>query len=134
MRRLVLAGTLFAAACASAPPRLPAPDPAIAAAAEAAALRQRLIAANAVADARVLAGCYQCLSEARGTYENAAAVADLRPTVVQRLFEVNLLLALREKELAMDSGESIRRARAIAVELPHDAAADAALATVEAIP
>ncbi len=134
MRRLVLAGTLVAAACASAPPRLPAPDPAIAAAAEATALRQRLIAANAVADARVLAGCYRCLREARSAYENAAAVADLRAAVVQRIFEVNLLLALREKELAMDSGESIRRAHAIAVELLPDVAADAALAIVEAIP
>jgi len=86
------------AACASAP------------------LKKADLAALALADTRVLEGCYDCLIEARDTYARLA-VGKARPLVVTRLFETELLLTLREKELALDSAESFRQAQAIAPEL-----------------
>jgi tetratricopeptide (TPR) repeat protein len=79
-------------------------------------LKKADLAALTGADARVLEGCYDCLLEARETYVRIA-VGKARSLVVTRLFEADLLLALRAKELAMDSAESFRQAQALAPEL-----------------
>ncbi len=99
MRRLWLGALLLCTACASAPIKKP----------DLLALDQ--------ADALVRQGCYDCLLEARTTYMRVA-VGKARPLVVGRLFEVELLLSLREKELAMDHQPALDRARALAAELP----------------
>jgi tetratricopeptide (TPR) repeat protein len=89
---------LLAAGCASAPIR---PQDQV-----------RLDAAEAL----TREGCYDCLIEARDTYAELA-VGRARPLIVQRLFEVELLIGLREKELAIDSTASEQRAAALAAEL-----------------
>ncbi len=61
-------------------------------------------------------GCYDCLIEARDIYADLAA-GRARPVVLPRLFEVELVIGLREKELAIDSSGSERRAAALADEL-----------------
>jgi tetratricopeptide (TPR) repeat protein len=66
------------------------------------------------ADALVADGCYDCLLEARDIY--AAAGAGRGSAVALRLFEVELLIALREKELAIDTAGTIERARALAAQ------------------
>jgi tetratricopeptide (TPR) repeat protein len=115
MRRTLVALVIVAAAgCASAP--LKKPD----------------VAALANADALVLQGCYDCMLEARDTYERIAA-GKARPLVIQRLFEVTALLALRERELAMDDGPSLERAKALASELPANLAAADYLAIIDLI-
>jgi tetratricopeptide (TPR) repeat protein len=86
------------AACASAP------------------LKKADLAALAIADAREFEGCYDCLIEARDTYARIA-VGKARSLVLTRLFETELLLSLRAKELAMDSAEPFQRAQALAPEL-----------------
>jgi tetratricopeptide (TPR) repeat protein len=89
-------------------------------------------AALAAADARVLDGCYDCLLEARGTY---ARLADgpLADSAAPRLFEVDVLLAIREKELALDWRTSVARARTIAPRLPAALAPERVLRMVEAV-
>jgi len=74
---------------------------------------------RAFAELRVSEGCYDCLLEAKGAYEKLG-VTQGRPSVAMRLFEIELLLTLRERELAMDSAASLARARALAPELPAD--------------
>lgn len=99
MRSVWLGALLVSTACASAPIKKP----------DQVALDQ--------ADALVRLGCYDCLQDARATYARVA-VGKARPLVLGRLFEVELLLTLREKELAMDSKAALDRARALAGELP----------------
>jgi tetratricopeptide (TPR) repeat protein len=98
MRQLRVVCLLVCIGCASAPIR-PADE-----------------AALAAADAQVLAGCYDCLLEARDTYQRVG-VGRARPLVVTRLFQTELLLALREKELALPSSGAEARARALVSEL-----------------
>ena len=50
------------------------------------------------ADARVREGCYDCLLDARERYR-ALNEGQSWPTIVRRLFEVELLIAMREREL-----------------------------------
>jgi len=123
MRPVVLAALVVSLAglpaCKSAPKKPPAPDPNIALLAE--------------ADAKFLEGCYDCLREARIAYERVAA-GPARPTVIGRLFETNLLIALREKEFALDSSDALNRARQISTELPATVEADRYVAIVDAIP
>jgi tetratricopeptide (TPR) repeat protein len=75
--------------------------------------------ALARADARVLEGCYGCLRDARDVYarlatdKHAPKIAKGARTIVARLFETEVLLALREKELALDARASLDRARAL---------------------
>ncbi len=57
-----------------------------------------------------------------------------RPLVVAHLFETELLLTLRERELALDASASLARAMAVAHELPPSLEADRYLAIVEAVP
>jgi tetratricopeptide (TPR) repeat protein len=85
------------------------------------------------ADAAVLEGCYDCLIEARTIYARLA-VGRARPLLVGRLFETELLIALREKELAMDAGESLARARALVGELAAGADGARVLALADAVP
>lgn len=92
----------------------------------------RLAAATrALAESRVLEGCYDCLLEAQAAYTKLAVGPD-RPQMIVRLFEVELLIALREKELAIDAGQAIARARALVPELPPTLAAERYLAAVDA--
>lgn len=102
------------------------PDPALEAARLAAALR-------AQAASRVLEGCYDCLLEAKAAYSKLAAGPN-RPEMLIRLFEVELLIALREKELAIDASAALTRARGVAAQLPAAVSANRYLAVVEAIP
>jgi len=115
MRKLWVAAVLLSVGCAGAP--IKKPD----------------LAALAEADALVLQGCYDCLLDAHSTYARVA-VGKARPLVIARLFEVDLLIALREKELALDSSGAFAEALALAKELPP--AVDAARYTtlVEAVP
>jgi tetratricopeptide (TPR) repeat protein len=85
------------------------------------------------ADALVLQGCYDCLLEARDIYARVG-VAKARPFVVSRLFEAELLITLREKELAIDAAASLARAQALVPELPPSLDAARALTIVAAIP
>jgi tetratricopeptide (TPR) repeat protein len=86
-----------------------------------------------LADAEVEKGCYDCLLEARGAYERVAQ-SPARAAVLPRLLAVNLLLALREKELALDPASSLAAARALVPELAPALDAPRLIAVVEAIP
>ena len=85
------------------------------------------------ADALVLEGCYTCLTEARELYQRALA-RRRQPALIQRLFEVELLTGVREKELALDSASAFARARKLAAELPPTVMADRYLDLAEAVP
>ena len=69
------------------------------------------------ADQRVLSGCYDCLVDARETYERIG-VGKARPLVINRLFETQVLIVLREIDLGLDWQPALERARALAKELP----------------
>ena len=99
MRRLALPILLVAAGCASAP------------------IKKADAASLVVADTRLLEGCYACLLEARDVYTRVA-VGKARPLVIARLFETQVLIGMRERELAMDSSEAFAKARALIAELP----------------
>ena len=106
---LIVGCILVLAGCASAP------------------FRRAEVASLAAADALVRQGCYQCLVEARDTYERVAA-GKARPTVLPRLFETTVLVALRERELAIDNRPAYEKAKALAAELPANLGAGAAAA------
>jgi tetratricopeptide (TPR) repeat protein len=72
--------------------------------------------ALAEAETRWLDGCYTCLLEARDTFRRLA-VGRARPLLITRLFETEVLIALRERELAVDASESFTRAEALVPEL-----------------
>jgi tetratricopeptide (TPR) repeat protein len=84
-------------------------------------------------DARVLQGCYECLLDARGRYD-ALRSGRARSLVTRRLFAVELLLALRERELALDSSATLGRAAALVPELPPELWAERYVAAVESVP
>lgn len=111
----VAAVALWLAACAS--PRPAAPDPA------------RL----AWADAELFRGCYDCLVAARAAYHELATQAD-REAMVTRVFEADLLIALREKELGLTSSGTLEEARVLAIKLPAHVEAARYLALVDAVP
>jgi tetratricopeptide (TPR) repeat protein len=120
MRPHWLAGAVVAlAACASAP--APAPVPVL----------PELELSRA--DARLLDGCYDCLVEARDEYLRLAD-GPFRAMLLPRIFEAELLIALREKELAMASDAALARARLVAGQLPAEADAERYLRLVEAVP
>ena len=87
----------------------------------------------ALAETRTLQGCYDCLLEAKDAYTRLATGAE-RPRMLIRLFETELLIALREKELAIDAESSMSRARALVPELPPAISANRYLNVVEAVP
>jgi hypothetical protein len=115
MRRLGLVLGVLSIGCASAP------------------IRKQDRVSLGRADALVLEGCYDCLLEARAIYERVA-VGAARPLVVTRLFETELLLVLREKELALDWREALGRARALVPSLTPAIEPGRFLDIVEAIP
>jgi len=83
-------------------------------------VRKENALALAAADAKVLEGCYDCLQDARRTFERLAAGKKSKdsPAMVARLFETDVLIALREKELGLDSHGAMERARALAPRVP----------------
>ncbi len=89
--------------------------------------------ALAVADAKVLEGCYGCLQNARHTYERlAAGKSSKSPSgIVARLFETDVLIALREKELGLDYGGAMERARTLIPRLPATLEPDRVLALAD---
>lgn len=111
----VVVAMVLASGCPPPPPAIPQPS------------------ALAVADAELLQGCYDCLVEARASYRRLAAGAD-RPRVIARVFEADLLIALRENELALPPSDALLDARRIAAELPRDVEPERYLALVDAIP
>jgi hypothetical protein len=111
----ILIALLAGAACASAP--IKKPD---------------LLALDA-ADRLVFDGCYDCLLEARNVYARVAA-GRARPLVIVRLFEAELLLALRENELALDASASLARVRALIPELPPTVDGQRYLAIADTLP
>ena len=101
----------------------------------AARLREANARAMAVANARVLDGCYDCLLEARTFYARVAASKDRKTaaSAVVRMFETDVLIALRETELALDARGTIERARALTPRLPPTLNASRVLAIVDAV-
>jgi tetratricopeptide (TPR) repeat protein len=83
-------------------------------------IRKENALALGAADAKVLEGCYDCLQDARRTFERLAAGKKSKssPAIVARLFETDILIALREKELGLDSRGAMERARALAARVP----------------
>jgi tetratricopeptide (TPR) repeat protein len=84
------------------------------------------------ADASVRDGCYECLITARDTYERLSANCD-SADLLQRLFDVQLLIVQRERELAIDDAASTAVAKQFAARLPRLAAASRYLSIVAAI-
>jgi len=115
MRRGWLAGVVLSAACASNPVR-PADQV------------QLGHAATLVRE-----GCYDCLLEARDIYARVG-VGRAAPLVAPRLLEAELLLALRERELALDSTATEARARALAPVLAPSLDVARLLALVDVVP
>ena len=77
--------------------------------------RQRLV----TADAEFARGCYLCLTNAFEQYR-ALATAGYQPAAMnRRAFETALLVAVREKELAMDAQGWIETARGLAPDEPR---------------
>src|SRR5688572_23472693 len=98
------------------------------------AARSNAVQAGAVlarTDELVRQGCYDCLLEARAVNEGLSPA--LRRSVLLPLLEVELLLAMREKELAIDSAATLARARAIAAELGPAANAEQYVSIVDAV-
>jgi len=117
LRRLavVLCLGLTAGACASAP------------------IKKKDTVDLAKADKLVADGCYDCLTEALGIYERIG-VGKARPLIIQRIFETDVLLGLRLKELAVRASERFDAARKIIPELPAPFPAAKYLEIAEAVP
>jgi tetratricopeptide (TPR) repeat protein len=123
LRVLALGGLAFALGCASA------------------SINRENARALAGAGARVHDGCYDCLLEARTIYARLAGAKTVentrktrtRDSVLVRLFETEILLSLREKELALDSRAALERARALSPRLPAALDANRVLAMVDAV-
>src|SRR3954463_16663486 len=71
----------------------------------------------AKADTLVADGCFDCLNDALAIYKRVG-VGPARPLVIQRIFETELLLALRLKELAVRPNEQFDEARKLMMEMP----------------
>src|SRR5687768_6962155 len=65
---------------------------------------------GAWADELVRQGCYDCLLDARTAYERLATTS---AAALTRVFEVDLLLALREKELSIDPAATLAHAESL---------------------
>src|SRR6187549_2578900 len=115
MRSLIALILLVSAGCASAP------------------IKKTDAASLVVADTRLLEGCYTCLLEARDVFTRVA-VGKARPLVIARLFETQVLIGMRERELAMDSSEAFAKARALIAELPPTYAGAKYLEIAELVP
>ena len=85
------------------------------------------------ADARLREGCYDCLLDARERYR-ALNEGRSWPTIVRRLFEVELLIAMRERELGLDPREALNSATALAGTLDATIQPERYLTAVESLP
>ena len=85
------------------------------------------------ADARVAQGCYDCLIDARERYL-VLNQGRSWPTVIRRLFEVDLLIAMRERELGLDPSAALAAATALTRDMPATIPADRYIAAVESLP
>lgn len=117
LRRLavVLCFGLVAGACASAP------------------IKKKDAVDLAKADKLVADGCFDCLSDALAIYQRVG-VGPARPLVIQRIFETELLLALRLKELAVRPNEQFDEARKLMMEMPSTFPAAQYIEIAEAVP
>ncbi len=119
MRRFWLASVVtavaYASGCASTP------------------IKKADVPALANADALVLQGCYDCLLDARTIYARVG-VGKARPLVVARLFETDVLIFLRERELALDTTSSFTQAQSLAKELPPAMSGARLLDLIDAVP
>ncbi|HEV7556187.1 MAG TPA: tetratricopeptide repeat protein, partial [Kofleriaceae bacterium] len=88
------------------------------------------------ADAALLRGCYDCLIDAREIYRKlpVGGRAASAAAAAAWVFETDLLIALREKEIGLPSSSALTEARRIARELPRDLEAGRYIELVEAIP
>lgn len=85
-----------------------------------------------LADSLVRDGCYECLLEARRAYERH--VSSCSAALIQRrLFDTQILVVVRERELGIDDGPSRAVARQVAAVLPATASADRYLSIAAAI-
>lgn len=82
----------------------------------------------ATADAALLRGCYDCLQDARHHYRAAEGDRARRG-----LFEADLLIALREKELGLPPSDALTEARRLAAQVPPQLEANRYLALVDTI-
>jgi hypothetical protein len=112
---LAIGVAVFAGACASAP------------------INKKASAELAAADKLVADGCYDCLTEALATYKRLA-VGQARPLIVQRIFETEVLIGLRLKELAMRPVEHFEAAGKLIAELPATFPAAKYLEIAETVP
>src|SRR5688572_25604440 len=82
------------------------------------------------ADELVRQGCYDCLLDAKAAYERLAGSS---AAALARVFEVDLLLALREKELSIDPTATLAHAESLVPRLAK-LPADRLLAIVRSVP
>ena len=113
--------SLLGATCASHPrPVLPTPD---------------LSAFNQLdaADRLVAAGCYACLQQALGIYEQLTVSTPAMIVAPTRAVDTALLLTVRERELGIGDGPALQRAAQLAARLPapHDYADLLAIAALQ---
>lgn len=85
----------------------------------------------AAADRLFARGCYVCLTRAFEEYRALAAAGFRPPELTRRAFDTALLVAAREKELALEADGWIATARGLAPRTPR---ADALLQLVDALP
>lgn len=85
------------------------------------------------ADAELAQGCYDCLLAAQKEYRALGAGA-VGWTIASRLFEVDLLLMLREKELDLPPSDAVAEARRLATDLPPALGAARYLALIDILP
>src|SRR5687768_10663790 len=90
----------------------------------------QLAADQARADALVREGCYDCLLDARAAYERLPASW----TLIAKLIEVDLLLALRAKELSLDPTGHLNAASQGLTQLAPAPAMSALLDIVSSVP
>ena len=83
-------------------------------------------------DALVRQGCYDCLKAARAVLEAARPTAG--PGATRRLFEVHLLIAARERELALPPSDALQRAADLTASLPPTIDVVRYIAAVGALP
>jgi len=88
----------------------------------------QLVAADA--NTALLRGCYDCLIDAREIYRKLPVGGRAVPWV----FETDLLIALREKEIGLPASGALTEARQIAKQLPRELEAGRYIELVEAIP
>jgi tetratricopeptide (TPR) repeat protein len=92
--------------------------------------RPQTAADPARASELVRQGCYDCLLEARAITEKLPP----SPATTVDLVEINLLLALREKELALDPAANLERAAQLLTQLRGGAGAKAVVDVIAALP